>query len=129
VVPITKDKRLSAKEFIGTREKLRDDQTSFADLMEDLGLQRGVKRSKARHTTIREYYTNLNQTKASNEQKMASVRQILAKGGDELEALRQQAIAAEERLNQKRQMLARQSAAQASQTPEAHEQPSRGPRR
>ena len=33
VVPITKDKRLSAKEFIGTREKLRDDQTSFADLI------------------------------------------------------------------------------------------------
>jgi hypothetical protein len=126
---MTKDRRLSAKEFIGSRAKLRDDQTSFATRMENIGLERGVKGSRTRHTTIKQYYTNLNETKASNEQKIVSMRQILAKGGDELEALRQQAIAAEERLNQKRQTLARPSPSPVSQTPEAHEQPSRGPRR
>lgn len=56
VVPITKDKRLSAKEFIGDRHKMSEDQTSFASAMRSLGLERGLEGSKAHHTTIREYY-------------------------------------------------------------------------
>jgi hypothetical protein len=60
VVPLTKDKRLSAKEFIGNKIKMSDDQTSFAEKMKDLGLERGIKGSKARHQTIREYYALAN---------------------------------------------------------------------
>lgn len=56
VVPITKDKRLSAKEFIGDRHKMSEDQTSFAEAMRPLRLERGLEGSKAHHTTIREYY-------------------------------------------------------------------------
>jgi hypothetical protein len=56
VVPLTADKRLSAKEFIGNKTKMSEDQTTFADRMKDLGLQRGIKGSKAKHQTIREYY-------------------------------------------------------------------------
>lgn len=60
VVPLTADKRLSAKEFIGNKTKMSEDQTTFADKVKDLGLQRGIKGSKAKHQTIREYYALAN---------------------------------------------------------------------
>lgn len=56
VVPLTKDGRLSAKEFIGGKAKMTADQTSYAEHVQDLGLERGQERSQARHTSIREYY-------------------------------------------------------------------------
>lgn len=56
VVPLTKDGRLSAKEYVGNRQKLTQDQTNFAAKVADLGLERGTERSKAHHTTIKEYY-------------------------------------------------------------------------
>ena len=56
VVPLTKDGRLSAKEFIGNRTQMTADQTSFAEAVRHLGLERGVEGSKARHTSISEYY-------------------------------------------------------------------------
>lgn len=56
VVPITADGRLAAKEFIGGRAKLSRDQTTFAEAVADLGLQRGVEGSKAKHQSIRTYY-------------------------------------------------------------------------
>lgn len=56
VVPLTNDKRLSAKEFIGSREKMRADQTSYAGCVADLGLERGIEGSKATHQTIQQHY-------------------------------------------------------------------------
>lgn len=56
VVPLTKDGRLSAKEFIGNRTQMTADQTSFAKSVQHLGLERGIEGSKARHTSISEYY-------------------------------------------------------------------------
>ena len=60
VTPITKDGRLSAKEFIGSPKKLKEDQTTFAKKVSHLGLHRGVTGSKATHTRIQQYYENLN---------------------------------------------------------------------
>ncbi len=60
VVPLTEDRRLSAKEFIGSRKKMRDDQTSFAKSVSPLGLERGIKGSKATHQTVQHYYESLN---------------------------------------------------------------------
>ncbi len=60
VVPLTADGRLSAKEFIGNKTKMSEDQTTFAEKMKDIGLERGIKGSKARHQTIREYYALAN---------------------------------------------------------------------
>ena len=60
VVPLTKDGRLSAKEFIGNRTKMSDDQTSFSAAVAHLGLERGQKKSKARHVSIRKYYKDVN---------------------------------------------------------------------
>ena len=64
VTPITKDGRLSARDFIGGREKLSDDQSTFAKRIQDSGLklERGIEGSKAKHTTIRQYYHSLNQS-------------------------------------------------------------------
>lgn len=59
VVPLTRDGRLSAREFVGGRQKMRDDQTSYAAAVADLGLSRGIEGSKARHQTIREHYAAL----------------------------------------------------------------------
>ena len=61
VVPITPDGRLSAKEFIGNRHLMRNDQTSFAEKVKDLGLERGIEGSKARHQRVQQHYGLLNQ--------------------------------------------------------------------
>lgn len=59
VVPLTKDGRLSAKEFIGNRTQMSSDQTSFAARVADLGLERGIEGSKAKHQTIKDFYAQL----------------------------------------------------------------------
>lgn len=59
VVPLTQDGRLSAKEFIGSREKMRIDQSSYARLVSELGLERGIEGSKATHQTLQQYYAAL----------------------------------------------------------------------
>lgn len=56
VVPLTQDGRLSAKEFVGNREKLRADQTDYAAKVEKLGLTRGLRGSPAHHQRVRTYY-------------------------------------------------------------------------
>jgi len=61
VVPLTQDKRLSAKEFIGSRDKMRADQTSYAGRVADLGLERGIEGSKATHQTIQQHYAAIQQ--------------------------------------------------------------------
>ncbi|MGP5513687.1 MobV family relaxase [Pseudomonas helleri] len=59
VVPMTQDKRLSAKEFIGSRDKMRADQTTYAACLANLGLERGIEGSKATHQTIQQHYAAL----------------------------------------------------------------------
>jgi hypothetical protein len=59
VVPLTQDKRLSAKEFIGSRDKMRADQTTYAACVANLGLERGIEGSKATHQTIQQHYAAL----------------------------------------------------------------------
>lgn len=53
-VPITKDGRLSAKDFIGSSIKLQDLQSSYANAMKSFGLERGIK-SDRKHQTTDEY--------------------------------------------------------------------------
>lgn len=65
VVPMTADGRLSAKEFIGNRSKMTADQTSFAKAVQHLGLERGIERSKATHTSIKQHYAAIERGIAS----------------------------------------------------------------
>lgn len=62
VVPIDERGKLNARGFIGGREKLQADQDSFAQKVADLGLERGIKGSKAKHKTIKQYYAELNKS-------------------------------------------------------------------
>ena len=57
VIPLTQDRRLSAKEFIGDRKKMSQDQSTFAAAVADLGLHRGIEGSKARHTRLKAFYS------------------------------------------------------------------------
>jgi len=75
VVPITMGKlkggrevkRIGAKKFIDGREKLRSLQDLFAEKMKPLGLERGIKKSKAQHTTLKQYYSTINRAKKFSE--------------------------------------------------------------
>lgn len=66
VVPLTKDGRLSAKEFIGNKAQMTSDQTTFAAAVADLGLHRGIEGSKARHTRIQAFYEALDRPPVSH---------------------------------------------------------------
>lgn len=63
VVPVDDSKRkrgpscrLNAKRWLGGKAKLSAMQTSAAEAFNDLGLERGIEGSKARHTTVRQFY-------------------------------------------------------------------------
>lgn len=63
VVPLDESTgRLNAKKYIGgSRHTLSQMQTDFAVEVKELGLDRGVQGSKAKHTSIKEYYENVNE--------------------------------------------------------------------
>ena len=56
VVPITKDGKLSAKTVCGNRKDYQKLQDDFSEKMKDLGLQRGIKGSTAKHIEMKEFY-------------------------------------------------------------------------
>ena len=56
IVPITTDHRLSAKEVMGNAQAYAKLQTDYALALSHLGIQRGIPKSRAKHTTIKEYY-------------------------------------------------------------------------
>ncbi|MGP9519933.1 plasmid recombination protein, partial [Psychrobacter sp. AOP7-C1-14] len=60
VVPIDQRGKLNCKDFLGGRAKLNKMQTDFANTVADLGLTRGKEGSKAKHTSIKEYYHDIN---------------------------------------------------------------------
>ncbi|WP_052024647.1 MobV family relaxase, partial [Photobacterium leiognathi] len=64
VVPLAwndkkKKETLNARHFLGGREKLSEMQTSFHEKVKDLGLDRGVHKSSATHTSIKEFYSKI----------------------------------------------------------------------
>jgi len=63
-VPLTADGRLSAKEVTGNRKALQERQNRYAERMQALDLVRGIKGSKAKHSTLQDYYKRVNE--ASN---------------------------------------------------------------
>ena len=60
VVPIDQKGKLNCKSFLGGRVKLNQMQTDFANTVADLGLTRGKEGSKAKHTSIKAYYHDIN---------------------------------------------------------------------
>jgi hypothetical protein len=56
LVPLDEKGKLNCRSIFGGREKLSQFQDSYAAAMKPLGLERGIKGSRATHTEIKEYY-------------------------------------------------------------------------
>jgi len=95
VVP-ERDGKLNCRSYLGGREKLTQLQSDYAVAMSSMKLERGVEGSKARHRTVKNFYTSLNQieTAAVNELKKIadparppepSLKSLLVKGHREAE--------------------------------------------
>lgn len=60
VIPLDDRGKLNARQFLGGRDKLRQLQTDFAEQVgKTYGLERGIENSRARHRTIRQFYTEI----------------------------------------------------------------------
>lgn len=67
LIPIDEKNNLNCRSFFGGREKLSKLQDDFATAVEHLGLERGVKGSRAKHEKVSKYYARVNaQSKSIN---------------------------------------------------------------
>jgi len=64
---------LNARELFGGREKMSELQSSYADAMKPMGLQRGLEGSKARHQTVKNFYATVNQVEASSKEQFRKI--------------------------------------------------------
>ena len=62
LVPLDERGKLNCRGIFGGRQKLSQFQDSFANAMSPLGLERGIRGSKAKHTKIQHYYAAINQS-------------------------------------------------------------------
>lgn len=69
VVPIDERGKLNCRKFLGgTKHVLSDLQSDYAEKVgKEHGLDRGIKGSKAKHQTVKQYYANLNKAKESKD--------------------------------------------------------------
>ena len=75
---------LAARELFGERRQLREMQSSFAQHMQSLGLNRGLEGSKAEHTTVKDFYRLANATTTPEGIEMA--HQLLMELGNRRES-------------------------------------------
>lgn len=62
LTPIDENGKLNARKFFGGREKMSELQDDFFEKVgKEFGLERGIKGSKAKHQTIKSYYSQLNE--------------------------------------------------------------------
>lgn len=94
VVPLTKEGKLSAREFLGGPKVLRSLQDSFhAACGAPRGLLRGIQGSKAKHDKVSAFYTAL--TRAGEAPKLTSLDYVSKALGHETEAWSQAVTLAE----------------------------------
>lgn len=60
LVPLDERGKLNCRGLFGGRQKLSQFQDSYANAMSPLGLERGIKGSRAKHTKIQHYYAAVN---------------------------------------------------------------------
>jgi 5S rRNA maturation endonuclease (ribonuclease M5) len=61
-VPLDERGKLNCRGIFGGREKLSQFQDSYANALSPLGLERGIKGSRAKHTKIQHYYAAVNKS-------------------------------------------------------------------
>ena len=62
LVPLDERGKLNCRGLFGGRQKLSGFQDSYANALKPLGLERGIKGSRARHTTVKQYYAAVTKT-------------------------------------------------------------------
>lgn len=63
VVPIDAKGKLNCRSYLGGREKMRALQDSFAKQHTQIGLERGIKGSKSHHMEVKQFYSQIKQSK------------------------------------------------------------------
>jgi hypothetical protein len=76
VIPLTADNRLSAREIF-SKKTLRDMQTSYAAATENLGLHRGIAGSKAKHISVKKFYSAVNRQKTTMMPKISTPNSMI----------------------------------------------------
>ena len=76
VTPIDEKGGLNAKKWLGGRAILSQTQTDFANEVKNLGLERGLENSKARHKTIKEFYAEIEKPTTKVEEKKYEIQPI-----------------------------------------------------
>jgi Plasmid recombination enzyme len=61
LVPIDEKGQLNCRDFFGQRKKMFALQDSYAQAMKPLGLERGQRESRATHTSVKKYYSVVNE--------------------------------------------------------------------
>jgi len=121
LVPLDQKGKLNCKSYFGDRKKLSQFQDSYAQAMSPLGLERGVKGSRATHTQIKDYYAAV--TKAPDliltpeeiHHQLAD-RQRVIKENQELEQTAKALAQTNEQLTQQLQTLQSQLQTQQQET-------------
>lgn len=75
VVPI-KDGKLNARHFINGREKLSEMQDTFSEAVKHIGIERGIKGSRAKHVDIKAFYSQLQEGKEIGSQISAKIQKV-----------------------------------------------------
>jgi hypothetical protein len=103
-VPLDEERQLRCYKFFGDRKKMREFQNSYFEATQELGLERGLKGSRATHTDIKDFYSIVErgispdldmtlQTKAKAadrdrakraKEEMEATSQVIAKENEEL---------------------------------------------
>ncbi|AUT04738.1 mobilization protein (plasmid) [Nostoc sp. CENA543] len=111
-VPLDDNGQLRAKHFFDGRQKMRKFQDSYSAATEHLGLERGIKGSKAQHQDIKDFYSIVNAGIEPNSKLSQSQMQAKAADRDRAQTRKQElertakALAQEnERLQQRIQEL------------------------
>lgn len=111
-VPLDEQRQLRAKHFFDGRQKMRQFQDSYSAATEHLGLERGIKGSKAQHQDIKDFYSIVNAGIEPNSRLTQSQMQAFAADRDRAQTRKQElertakALAQEnERLQQRIQEL------------------------
>lgn len=107
-VPIDEKGKLNCSAFFGSPQMLREWQDNYAEAMEPLGLERGIRGSKATHIDIQQYYGNINSLQERDWQVLedkARDRDRAERQRKEMEATARMKEAEADRLREQNQQL------------------------
>lgn len=78
MTPITLDGRLSCKDLMGGQQKLSQLQSDYASAMKIFGLKRGKEQSKAKHSTVKEFYALANNFSKLTQNQKQRLQELLS---------------------------------------------------